>query len=65
MALCTEVTLPNVVESAQVFHLDWVLREELTFKSRSECQENPSLVPDRGQRPYVGDVRGIFEEQKG
>lgn len=65
MALDTEVTLPNVVESAQVFHSDWVLREELTFKSGSECQENLSLVPDRGQRPCVGNAHGIFEEQKG
>lgn len=52
--LCTEITWQNVVESVQVFHLDWVVREglfeELTYKSRPECQENPSMVPDRGNR---------------
>lgn len=54
MALCTEVTLHNTAESAQEFCLDCVLREglreELTFKSRCECQESPSVVPDRGNR---------------
>lgn len=51
MAPCTEVALLNVVESTQVFHLGWVLgedlSEELIFKSKSECQENASMVPDR------------------
>lgn len=51
MAPCIEVALLNVVESAQVFHLGWVLgedlSEELIFKSKSECQENASMVPDR------------------
>ena len=52
MALWTEVTLHNIVESTQAFHLDWVRREdfskELIFKSRPESQENPQWFQREG-----------------
>lgn len=54
VAFWTDVTLCDIVESTHAFYLDWVRKEdfskELTFKSRSESQENPQWFQTEGTK---------------
>ena len=67
LAPCTEVALPNVVESTQVFQGGWVLgktslRSWCLSQNLNVKKTHPWLQIE--QRPCVGNKHGILQEQK-
>ena len=67
LAACTEVALPNVVESTQVFQWGWVLgktslRSWCLSQNLNVKKTHPWLQIE--QRPCVGNKHGILQEQK-